>query len=340
MPFIEELLNYGTLSIAGLEKNTGKTESLNYILNRLSLSNIRVGVTSTGVDGERIDQVTRTSKPDIFLKEGVIFTTSEKHYRERKILSELLDISDETTSLGRLVTAKALSGGKVMLSGPVSTASLKRWIISLKKRYNVDFCIIDGAFSRLSLASPAVSEAMILATGASLSLNIREIVNKTAYATELIGLPLTLINGRETLLDYEQGIWTIGRDGEVVGPIFESAFTMENRSIIRMEDGGAIYLTGALTERFLKMISSDTNLTEKELIIKDFTRIFVTPTLLRNFLKKGGKITVLQKTKLIALTVNPISPNGYTLDSNRLIDELTERVNIPVYDIKKNGCKI
>ncbi|MDP3436090.1 MAG: hypothetical protein Q8S04_02495 [Bacteroidales bacterium] len=340
MPFIEELLNYGTLSIAGLEKNTGKTESLNYILNRLSLSSIRVGVTSTGVDGERIDQVTRTSKPEIFLKEGVIFTTSEKHYRERKILSELLDISDETTSLGRLVTAKALSRGKVMLSGPVTTASLKRWIISLKKGFNVDLCIIDGAISRLSLASPAVSEAMILATGASLSLNIREIVNKTAYAAELIGLPLSKIKDRETLLGYEKGIWTIGRDGEIEGPIFESAFTMESQSIKTIEEGVAIYLTGALTERFLKMISSETQLTKKELIIKDFTRIFVTPALLRNYLKKGGKITVLQKTKLIALTVNPISPNGYALDSNRLIDELSGRVNVPVYDIIKNGYKI
>lgn len=340
MPFIEELLNYGTLSIAGLEKNTGKTESLNYILNRLKISSIRVGITSIGLDGERIDQVTRTSKPEIFIKEGVIFTTSEKHYRERKILSELLYISEETTSLGRLVTAKALSSGKVMLSGPVSTASLKRWIISLKKRFNVDLCIIDGALSRLSLASPALSEAMILATGASLSLNIRDIVNKTAFAAELIDLPLSQINGKETLLDYEQGIWIIGRDGEVCGPIFESAFTMESRSNIILEDGGAIYLTGALTERFLKMVSSDTQLMEKELIIKDFTRVFVTPALLRNYLKKGGKITVLQKTKLIALTVNPVSPSGYTLDSNRLIDELSGRVNIPVYDIKRNGYKI
>ncbi len=340
MPFIEELLNYGTLSIAGLEKNTGKTESLNYILNRLPLSRIRVGVTSTGIDGERIDQVTQTSKPEIFLKEGVIFTTSEKHYRERKILSELLDISDETTSLGRLVTAKALSRGKVMLSGPVATASLKRWIISLKKGFNVDLCIIDGALSRLSLASPAVSDAMILATGASLSLNIREIVNKTAYAAELIGLPLSNINDRETLLGYEKGIWTIGRDGVIDGPIFESAFTMESRSNMKMEDGGSIYLTGALTERFLKIISSEAKLTEKELIIKDFTRIFVTPALFRNYLKKGGKITVLQKSKLIALTINPISPNGYVLDSNRLIEELSGRINIPVFDIVKNGYKI
>ena len=340
MPFIEELLNYGTLSIAGLEKNTGKTETLNYILSRLPISRIRVGVTSTGIDGERVDQVTRSSKPEIFLKEGVIFTTSEKHYRERKLLSELLNISDITTSLGRLVTAKALSRGKIMLSGPVTTASLKRWIISLKKGFNVDLCIIDGALSRLSLASPAVSEAMILATGASLSLNIREIVNKTAFAAELIGLPLSQTNDIETLLGYEQGIWSIGKDGELGGPIFESAFTMENRSTMKMEDGGAIYLTGALTERFLKMISSDAKLKEKEIIIKDFTRIFVTPNLLRNYLKKGGKITVLQKTKLIALTVNPISPNGYVLDSNRLIDELSGRVNIPVYDIIKNGYKI
>jgi len=340
MPFIEELLHYGTLSIVGLEKNTGKTESLNYILNRLPLGSVRVGVTSAGIDGERVDQVTRSSKPEIILKEGVIFTTSEKHYRERKLLSELLDISNENSSLGRLVTARALSMGKVMLSGPVSTASLKRWILFIKKEFNTDLCIIDGALSRLSLASPAVSEAMILATGASISLSIREIVNKTAFVAELIGLPLTEKTEREALLGYEQGIWKIGKNGEVSGPIYESAFAMDSSSINEVEDGCSIYLTGALTERFLKMMASERMLIDTELIIKDFTRVFVSPALFRSYLKKGGKITVLQKSKLIALTVNPVATSGYVLDSNRLVDELSGRINIPVYDIVKNGYKI
>ena len=36
MPFIEEILKYKSLSIVGMEKNTGKTECLNYILGRIS----------------------------------------------------------------------------------------------------------------------------------------------------------------------------------------------------------------------------------------------------------------------------------------------------------------
>ena len=81
MPFIEELLTYGTISIVGLEKNTGKTECLNYILKRVPFDK-KVGVSSIGIDGEYKDQVTFGSKPEIFLREGMLFTTSEKHYKE------------------------------------------------------------------------------------------------------------------------------------------------------------------------------------------------------------------------------------------------------------------
>ena len=35
MSFINEILNYDSLSIVGLQKNTGKTVSLNYVLDRL-----------------------------------------------------------------------------------------------------------------------------------------------------------------------------------------------------------------------------------------------------------------------------------------------------------------
>ena len=35
MPFTGDILQYKSMSIVGLEKNTGKTECLNYILKRL-----------------------------------------------------------------------------------------------------------------------------------------------------------------------------------------------------------------------------------------------------------------------------------------------------------------
>ena len=115
MPFVHELLNYRSVAVVGMEKNCGKTECLNYIIRRLPLHERKVCVTSIGLDGERTDQVTRTPKPEIVLREGMFFSTSETHYRARRMVSEIVDISDETTALGRLITAKVVSEGKVSL---------------------------------------------------------------------------------------------------------------------------------------------------------------------------------------------------------------------------------
>ena len=346
MPFLESLLQYRSLSIVGLEKNTGKTECFNYILKRLPLDNMKIAVSSIGVDGESIDQVTQSVKPEIFLREGIYFTTSEKHYRGRKLLSELLDISEEETSLGRLVTAKALSAGKILLSGASSTASLKRWMEGLKAKYGVDLIIIDGALSRLSLASPAISESMILATGAALSANIQTLVAKTAFMVELIGIEKSSLDGEKMVNLNERGVWAIDERGALRGQLFDSAFTMKyvsERAAIKQtsdeEESGiaAVFVSGALTDRLLNTISEDKELLNREIIVRDFTKIFVTPVKYRAFLKKGGSIKVLQKSRLIAVTVNPTAPNGVILNSEKLIKRLSEEITIPVYDIFNHG---
>ena len=86
MPFINEILKYDSLSIVGLQKNTGKTECLKYVLARLPLEQKKVAVTSIGIDGETTDQVTRTQKPEIVLREGMYIGTSEAHYRQRRLV--------------------------------------------------------------------------------------------------------------------------------------------------------------------------------------------------------------------------------------------------------------
>ena len=347
MPFLESILQYKSLSIVGLEKNTGKTECFNYILNRLPLNDMKVAVSSIGIDGESIDQVTQSAKPEISLREGIYFTTSEKHYRGRKLLSELLDISDEETSLGRLVTAKALSNGKILLSGASSTLSLKRWMEGLRERYCIDLIIIDGALSRLSFASPAVSESMILATGAALSANIPTLVAKTAFIVELIRIEKSDLNGERLMTLNDRGVWAVSERGALIEQLFDSAFTMRSVSTsmttpdcaLESDPGvwSAIFVSGALTDRLLDTISGEKELLNREVIVRDFTKIFVTPAKYRAFLKKGGCIKVLQKSKLIAITVNPTAPNGVMFNSEKLVKRLSEEIDLPIYDIFNYG---
>ncbi len=316
MPFVGEILKHRSVSIVGLAKNAGKTECLNYIIKRLPLDYFSVAVTSIGIDGETTDQVTGTAKPEITVREGMFFATSEKHFRQKRPLSELYDVGEEDTALGRIVTAKALQEGKVLLSGPSSAVALKRWMRSLKD-FGIDLILVDGALSRLSTASPAVSEAMVLSTGAAYSANIRELVGKTAFVVELIRLPLY-----------------VGGEPSVRVSSFSSldAATLKGRRVVEVE--------GALTDRLLQLAKNALDEDGLELVVGDFTKVFCSQELYRAFVRRGGQISVRMKSELLAVCVNPKAPNGIVLDSDLLCRELSEKIGLPVYDIVKNDYEI
>ena len=339
MPFIAELIKYKSCSIVGLEKNTGKTECFNYVLQRLPLDKIRVAVSSIGIDGETTDQVTKTAKPEIFLREGIYFGTSEKHYLTKLLTSELLEISDENTSLGNIVIGKALTPGKLLLSGPSSTNGLRRWMNEMRK-YDIDLTIIDGALSRLSLASPAVSESMILATGAAYSANINTLVQKTAFVVQMINLELTSQENYDTFININNGVWAIDFDADndfekkLVDLKVASSLSI-NINTEGLKKCKTLYVSGALTDNFVNHIRQNKIFNETEIVVRDFTKIFLTPMTYNTFVNNKRKITVLQKSKLIAVCVNPTSPNGIVLDSEKLCKTLSEAINLPVYDLKK-----
>lgn len=339
MPFIKEILNYESLSIVGLEKNVGKTECLNYILYRLPLEKIKVAVTSIGIDGENKDQVTSTKKPEIFLREGMYFSTAESHYKERRLVSELVEITNERSSLGRIVTAKVSVGGKALISGPSSGVSLRRWVAGMEK-FGIDLTIIDGAISRLSSASPAISKAMILSTGAAFSSNIQTLVQKTKFVVEMIGLPKLVDSTRDALCDIESGVWGVDNDDNIIDFGLTSALAISSLKVDITKGVRIIYTVGALTDKLLKLVSDSKNIRNVTLVVKDFTKIFVSETAYRVFCNRGGKIMVLQKSKLIAVCVNPTAPNGYVLDSDILCRKLEEALKLPVYDIVKNNYDI
>ena len=344
MPFIEELIKYKSCSIVGLEKNTGKTECFNYVLQRLPLDDKRIAVSSIGIDGETTDQVTKTAKPEIFLREGMYFGTSEKHYLMKRLSSELLEISNENTSLGNIVIGKALTPGKILLSGPSSSSGLRRWMDEMKK-YNIDLTIIDGALSRMSLASPTVSESMILATGAAYSANINTLVQKTAFVVQMINLDITSQENYDAFNNITSGVWAIDSDADLDA----DTDLMKGRRIVDLKvasslsinintDGlkkcKTLFVSGALTDNFINHIRQNKIFSETEIVVRDFTKIFLTPMTYNSFVNAKRKISVLQKSQLVAVCVNPTSPNGIVLDSEKLCNALSEAIKLPVYDLR------
>lgn len=332
MPFIPEILRHRSLSIVGLEKNTGKTVCLNYILNRLNQIGTHVGVTSIGVDGEQVDAVFATAKPEITLFRGTHFITSEKHYLIRQAVSKLVAVDSQRTSLGPLVTAEVLIQGKVLLSGAATTAVLKRQIQTFD-RLGVDLSIVDGALSRLSLASPTVTEAMILATGAAVSANVKQLISKTKHLYQFIMLDEVEEPLRSTLGNIESGIWAVDSEGQIHDLGITSVFLIDRSEKDILRYGHTLFVAGAISDRLLKILAAKGK--DITLIARDFTKIFVTPEVYTEYTRRGNRLMVLQRSKLIAITLNPTSPQGFLLDSRSTCDALSDALQTPVYDVKK-----
>ncbi|MBO8161295.1 MAG: hypothetical protein H0Z24_06620 [Thermosipho sp. (in: Bacteria)] len=322
---IDKLKKYKVISVVGLEKNTGKTETLNYLLKKLC-SKYVVAVTSIGVDGEEKDQITFTNKPNIILDPNTFFVTTENFFKRKTFLSEIYYVSKRKTATGRVIIAKSLKRGKIILAGP----STMEWLKKInEKLFNLgaEKILIDGALSRISSASPFISEAVVLATGASVSLDINKIISKTLDLVYKMNLTVTKFS---YLFDNsENGFF--GYNGKKSEKIANSILNFNDFE--KLKSYGIVYTSGALTKSFLsKLINNKIKL---ELIVKDFSKIFVSKDDIRLFETLGGKITVLKKPNLCLITVNPLSPYGYKIDDEYLISKISEQVDIPVINIRK-----
>ena len=327
-------MRHRSVAIVGLAKNTGKTECLNYILRHVKDAGRRVALTSIGIDGESLDQVSQTPKPEIKVYEDMVFVTSEKHYREKRLIAEVMDISTEQTSLGRLVTARAVSPGKVLLSGPAKAESARRLIEGMR-RHSVDTTIVDGALSRLSIGSPTVTDAMILATGAALSCNIPQLTRMTIYVYDRIRLPQVAPDLAERLAPIESGVWAVDKDGEVRDLGIPSIFMAAGHKERLFQYGNTLYVAGVVSDNFMRFLRQQKNAAELTLVIRDFTKMFATMEAYYAYLKKGGRVKVLHSSKLLAVCVNPLAPNGYRLDSDELREAIQTSLGVPAYDVRK-----
>jgi len=322
--------NLRVVSIIGLEKNTGKTVVLNKLLKEFGEKGITVGLTSTGLEGERRDQIYLNEKPEISLNRGTYFATSEKDFRNRQFSATVIDLKDYRSPLGKTVFARAETDGKVILSGPSIFQYLLE-AVSIMKSYGCERILIDGSTSRMSPGAPLVSDGIILATGAALSMNIEELCRKTLFAIKLISLKATEPKLANRMLTLKGGVWI--ENGETFEKLSSSALTTSYpRSKIA---GKTIFIDGSLTSSVLLSLSERGT----RVVVNDFSRIFVDERSLMKYERAGGRLEVLHPANLVAVTVNPFSPTGFKIHSRELIRALEDKIDVPVVNVLEEILK-
>lgn len=333
--FFNHILDYESLSVVGMAKNVGKTVCLRALLNHYAAPDkaSQIAVTSIGMDGESTDTLLKTAKPELNFYPGMWVQTSERHYALRRLTAEIVDISRENTACGRLVTARVLTPGKLILSGFAHTQGLRKYIAQMHA-LGVRTAIIDGALSRMSLASPFVSRAMILCTGAALSKNIGDLVRKTHLQYTLMNLPVFSEKVSENLSELQGGVYAIDTKGEVHNLQIPSLLQAD-KHLDKMEPyfrtGCKLYVAGLLNDAFLRFLTGRNP--RPDVVVSDFSKLFVSRQIFEAFTRSSSRLCVLQQPEILGVCVNPFSPEGYTLDSSELRGRMSEALNREVYDI-------
>ena len=302
-----------------------------------------IALTSIGRDGERSDLVTNTKKPEIFVYDGTIIATAEKllfaggnlsdsgndaqkNGMNSGISREILDTTGMPTPMGEVIILRACSDGFIQLAGPSMTCLLYT---------------SDGALSRKSLAMPAVSDAAILCSGASYSPDIRKTVEDTCFSAELMMLPQT--ERTEYVRQCKQKYGVFFGSGTHGGEQTEFSELSRAAELVRKGGAEAVLMRGGVPDSAANaLIAAGRALNGLEIICEDGSRLLLSHKNYEKLVRAGARFTVMNKTRLLAVTVNPFSAKGSHYNKTEFYDAMCSGLGgrVPVLDVVSEfGCE-
>lgn len=333
---LELLSAYKTVSIIGMAKNAGKTTTLNHIIDE-ARSKLTLGLTSIGRDGEELDRVTATEKPKIYVKKDTCIATAKQCLFNSDITREIINTTGINTPMGEIIIAKALSDGYVDLGGP-SVSSQMIGICSELKELGCELIIVDGALSRKSFASPAVTDAAVLSSGASYSKNMNEVIKQTVHTVNVLTTDSEkdeeiLRLSSEVMKECRIGI--INKDRSVrklnvLTSLEASSEITENLG----EQSEYVVIKGAVSDKLLlDIMKASDKYKGITFLAEDGTKLLINSDTLYRFKKQGGILKVITPINIACVTCNPSSPYGYEFNKEKFLMGLRNELDIPVFDV-------
>lgn len=337
--FLKKLENIKIISIIGLAKNVSKTTTLNYIIRNIE-DRFTLGLTSIGRDGEKYDVITELPKPQIFVKKGTYVVTAQQCFEDSEIKFEIIKKTGLNTPLGEIMILKALSEGYIELAGPSINKHLLI-ICSDLRNLGCDLILVDGAFDRRAYATPLISDATILSTGASVSRNMKDVIDLTIHTIKLLNLEqeenLEIINLSNAILKKSK-VSIIDKTYSVNSLKVATALDAAQEIIENLDDNSQyVVINGAVTDKLLEDLMKSTQKYKGiTFIVEDGTKLFFSEKTTKKFLKKGGILKILNPINIIAITINPTSPYGYEFDKDNFLKSIQKELKIPVYNLGVN----
>ncbi|MBN2557893.1 MAG: hypothetical protein JXB33_03950 [Clostridia bacterium] len=303
---------YNSIAVAGMCKNAGKTTVVNHIV-REYCNTHKIGLTSIGYDGEEFDEITRLEKPRINVYPGMLVATCTSCLEKAGSGYRIIQCTGINTVLGEIQIAEVVSRGFLEVSGPSLVSQIEELCNSFRK-LGCDKVIVDGSAGRLSFASQL--DCMILAVGGALGPSMTSVVKNAKYQVEL----LDILECRHN-------------------PFHETNDSGGHETNER-ENPVTVVFDGAVTDDDLIEIMRKNKGHRKLVVVNNSASLFLSQKIYRKFLNKNGEICVRQKTNLVAIAINPMSPYGKWFSKEEFLKEMRSNINIPVINVLEEEASI
>ena len=334
------------VALVGLAKNTGKTVALSALLRELAAAGRTVGVTSVGRDGEEHDVIdSRIDKPAVELAGGSIVASTDSLLRASGVPLQTLARTGVRTPLGEVLIARLTGPGKIEVAGPSAAAAVAA-VAAQMLSFGAEQVLIDGAIDRRAASSPDVADALVMSTGAVLSEDLDEVVQRTRDAVELVRLPTVAADTatgarvRELLAGEWAGrTFVLDDDGPHELPqrfVLLADGPATTALLAERPSPRALVVAGALPEAFVADLAAATRRAGRELtlVVADPTRVFLAQRSSGHYRRQGVAIETLRPIDLRALTVNPRLPASHEFDSATLRARLADAIaDVPIFDV-------
>ena len=223
-------------AFVGLAKNVGKTTALVAAAEALSRSELILGATSAGRDGEEFDAITGERKPRFRLWPGQLVASAAECFAASDDAFELVARLPFRTRFGAIEIRRARHAAALEVVGPSTAEELARTSAALE-RAGAEIVLLDGAFGRRAFAGARVSDGVVLSIGAAAGGTTGRVVARALAAAELIRLP---------------GVPSAARQRNVVGALTDAALDAMAPAAgetLVVEDFASVFLSAGVLQR-------------------------------------------------------------------------------------------
>ena len=312
------------IGIMGLAKNAGKTTTLNKIIE--IYPELRIGLTSIGLDGEPLDQVNFLPKPAIWVRPNMMVATAKTCLDASNVAWKLMNQTKYMTPLGPIMMVEILSAGTMMIAGPTTNLELSNIVLEMKK--HCEKILIDGAFNRMTFSSIHVMEGVVLASGASYHDELDETLRHTQDLINLFSAPQT------SYLISEKIAISIFSGHEVFTYSDKRLDTLEQMIVKCKQPIQALYVRGALTSKVMDILI-ESNLNNCVLIIDDPSKWMASQRHFRALSHYNIQLEVVRSFPILMVTINPFNPHGMPYDEQEMMKRFKSAIQVPIFNVKE-----